>query len=296
LEFILNSKVTINIAIACFNRSAKTLSCLESLYSQVGKFKLNVFLFDDSSTDDTVKLVKSRYPDTHIINGSGNAFWGGGMRKAMEIALGKPHDFILMLNDDCQLDSHAIENALNAYGLSQAYWGNPDSIIAGALLDSRRKHITYSGFIRVGKIDPAKQIQIVNLAHSLTPCDTTNGNFVLVPRDLAKKLGPIDANFPHQLGDLDYGYRAKYLGARLFIMQTPVGICDRNPPRDASQIKGIMGRYKALNHPLNTPIWPWVIFNWRHSGVIAAILITLKLTARIVLTHRLYLLLLTRNR
>lgn len=50
------------------------------------------------------------FPAVHVINGDGNLYWSGGMRKAWDVAA-KTHDYdyYLWFNDDAVLYENALE-------------------------------------------------------------------------------------------------------------------------------------------------------------------------------------------
>lgn len=74
------------------------------------------------------------------------------------------------------------------------------AIIVAAIKAVEENKTTYSGHNKNGLITPNGNLQ---------PCDTFNGNCVLIPRYVFLKVGNLDWKFRHAIGDLDYGYRAK---------------------------------------------------------------------------------------
>ncbi len=70
----------IGIAIATYNSGGVIERCLQDLSNE----RFTVVLFDDASTDQTVKLARRVCPSVRILTGDGNAWWGGGTAKAVE--------------------------------------------------------------------------------------------------------------------------------------------------------------------------------------------------------------------
>ena len=72
--------------LTCHNRRDQTLRCLASLATakEVVSTRVDVdtFLVDDGCSDGTAAAVRSRFPDVHVIAGTGCLFWCGGMRLA----------------------------------------------------------------------------------------------------------------------------------------------------------------------------------------------------------------------
>lgn len=263
----MKAAIRIAVAMTCFNRRETTLRCLRSLLAQHdGQVEFVIYLVDDASTDGTAAAIRLEFPQVHVIAGTGRLFWGGGMHRALCEALRHPADFILWLNDDVALHPGAIALSLNAYRRTADT--NPHQIMAGATTDPETGAITYSGFRRSHSRDPSKLRRVDPDPERLLHCDTMNGNFVLMPRALAEHLGAIDPAFVHQLGDLDYGYRARAIGAGIRLLSFPVGTCAANPREMPFRKPGLnlLQRWRAIAGPLGLPLRPWSTFMWRHGG------------------------------
>lgn len=259
--------VRLAVALACFNRRDTTLRCLASLFAQqTPALQLAVHLLDDASTDGTADAVRERFPQVNIISGSGALFWGGGMHAAMQAAVRQPFDAVLLLNDDVALAPDSLAGLIDAWRAADEKSPGPN-IIIGATTDPAGG-ISYSGFARISRLNPFRLRRILPDPARLVPCDTMNGNCVLVPHLVVQRIGIIDPVFVHQLGDLDYGYRARAAGARLWVAPIPIGVCAANdrPRRWSRPGLAIHQRWQLLNSPLGLPIRPWVTFGWRHAG------------------------------
>ena len=90
---------------------------------------------------------------------------------------------------------------------------------------------SYAGQVRASRLMPWKLKCSTPDPVRPTPCDTINGNLVLIPRALAPRLGNIDPGFAHAFGDLDYGFRARKAGARLWVAPGFAGRCAPNVSR-----------------------------------------------------------------
>ena len=76
---------------------------------------IGTYVVDDGSEDGTSEAVLQTIPETHLIAGSGNLYWGGGMRLAFKEAMKDGWDFYLLLNDDVILKPSAIEILLATF-------------------------------------------------------------------------------------------------------------------------------------------------------------------------------------
>ena len=215
--------IALAVVLACFNRRNTTLKCLRSVYKSVPSgVELSIFLFDDASSDGTAAAVRDQYPDVRIVEGDGNQFWCGGMRAAMSEAEKIKYDFLLWLNDDVELTDNAIATLLASHDLAKKEHGGVNVII-GAIVDPMSGSLTYSGYRRTSRIHPAKLDKVQPDPNQLVRCDTMNGNCVLFPSQLVKRVREIDRAYIQTIGDVDYGYRCVEAGARLWLTATIVG-------------------------------------------------------------------------
>lgn len=255
-------KQSIAVLLTVHNRKAKTLECLQQLYAQLplDAYQVNVYLTDDGCTDGTPEAVRQQFPQVHIIHGDGNLFWNRGMYIAWQEAAKEDYDFYLWLNDDTLLLPNALKSLL---ANSQSKLNR--AIIVAANRANKEEKVTYSGHNKNGKITPNGSLQ---------PCNTFNGNCVLIPRYVYQKLGNLDWKFRHAIGDLDYGYRAKRAGIEMYVSSEYLGICDNNPklPAWARKEVPLLKRLKNLYSPLGyaEPI-PFFHYERKNFGLKTAI-------------------------
>lgn len=282
--------VKIAVLMTCYNRKDTTLQCLDRLFSQelpVG-ISIMVFLVDDGCTDGTGAAVKAAYPDIKVIQGSGNLFWCNGMRMAWEHAAKEDPDFYLWLNDDVELYPDAVARLFATHrevcGLKLNVCKTKDDarvdkllntkpetpncqppsvIIVGSCCDPKTGEHTYGGQRRPGK-HPAKLVP-VEPQDVPVECDTFEGNIVLVPRCVFKKIGSM-RSFKHTMGDIDYGYLTTVAGGCIYVAPGFVGLCEFNVKENLDRFAemDILFRLKMLKKRL--PPNDWFKFLWKHSG------------------------------
>lgn len=216
----------LRVAMACHNRVQVTIKCLTYLYAAVKEvdLELTVFLYDDASTDGTAEQVKKLFSDVVVVEGSGSAYWGGGMAVAEELCRrGRAQEtgFIMWLNDDVLLHNDSIKRACQT--------ANPMSrrIYVGTVRSSETGILSYGGYRKVGA-HPLAFHHIEPSSSEHLAIDAFNGNFVLVPFGVAHRLGGIDPNFRHLYADLDYGLRAARIGVPSALMPGIWGTCEPN--------------------------------------------------------------------
>jgi GT2 family glycosyltransferase len=203
-----------------------------------------------------------------IIDGNGSLYWGGGMRLAMQEAQNDSFDYMLWLNDDVVLVPDALKLLSKAIADVAEEFADKRFILVGPTKSSVTGQTTYSGYKRTSRWHPARYRRIEPVPGNLTECDTFNGNIVLVSSEAYKILGPIDSAFPHQIGDTDYGYRARNKGIRALLVGKHLGVCESNPPRARLRGNSFGERLKAISSPLEFPMVPWLVFLIRHGGAL----------------------------
>tara|TARA_R110002074_G_scaffold352155_1_gene523374 strand:- start:8087 stop:8848 length:762 start_codon:yes stop_codon:yes gene_type:complete len=235
----------------------------------------SVYLVDDGSEDGTGEAVRFEFPSVNVIQGDGSLFWGGGMRRAFSEAQKINYDFYIWLNDDVELDSTAITNVISNYERILAET-KILPIVVGATFDPDLGKTSYGG--RMSQILRPLNFKLIDPDETQSiPCDTMNGNFVLISREVAERGGNLDARFVQQLGDFDYGLRAKRAGISIWVAPGYVGRC-KATHRTAVWKDGRVSfsqRLKAVRAPLGLPPAEFFTFAWRHYhlvGLLFAIL------------------------
>lgn len=249
--------------LASHNRCSQTLRCLESYYAQDvdAEVELTATLVDGGSTDCTVQAVRERFAATRVIERGADLFWAGAMAIAERAAVADDPDYVLWLNDDVRLDRSALRRLLGV-----ATGAGNTAIAIGALRDPSTAEVTYSGVQRTG-FHPLR-MELITPRDVPMSVETFNGNVVLVPRAVRRKVGAMDGALVHSAADYDYGLRAIEVGVTNLLVPGTIGICDRDgveqPWRDGSI--SIRERVTLLFGPKGLPPRPRVRYLRRHGG------------------------------
>lgn len=262
-------KKTLAILMTCHNRRDATVRCLESVDRQhvPEDLETDVYLVDDGSTDGTGEVVRRRYPSVKVLHGDGQLFWNGGMRLVFGVAMEKGYDFYLWLNDDTVLYPHAVAEMVNTYQRLRAEMDS-EVIVVGSTSDPVTKKTTYGGIVSFGKLNRLKYRLLDPDPNRPLRCDSMNGNCVLIPAGVARRLGNLDRAYVHSMGDFDYGFRATRVGILIWTCPGYVGTCSTNPVsgswRDATLPFRL--RWKKTTGPKGLPVRSWWLLCRRHGG------------------------------
>ncbi|MBL8324583.1 MAG: glycosyltransferase family 2 protein [Rubrivivax sp.] len=254
--------------LTCFNRKALTLACLEALTCTAGRAgaELEVILVDDASPDGTAAAVRERFPWVAVIAGSGSLFWNRGMHQGFALALERPADFYLWLNDDTHLVPDALRSLL-AQAAALRHSHRSPVIVVGATAERDSGRVSYGGRVAGSRWRPFNYHLVHDPARPV-PCEAIEGNCVLIPHDAAMRVGNLDPVFEHAMGDTDYGLRARRLGVPAYVAAGVVGHCSPNPLGGSyfDTSLPLARRWKLIRGRKGLPVRSWLHFCRRHGG------------------------------
>jgi len=254
--------------ITCHNRREKTLGCLAALFScrLPASTDLTVIVVDDGSRDGTADAIAASFPQVRMLHGDGSLFWNGGMRRAFGAAMEEGFDDYLWLNDDTMLEADALERLYDCrLGLEAD--GEHAPLVVGATRDPHSGTLSYGGLVARDSASP-NYLVVLPVGTVAQRCRTLNGNCVLIPDAAARRLGNLDANFVHAIGDWDYGMRANAAGFHVWMAPGFVGSCERNPvvelpPAVARSVRARLRRVCSAKH---VPPRAWYVYVRRNYG------------------------------
>ena len=252
----------IAVLLTCHDRREATLRCLRSLAAQQVDAELTAVLVDADSRDGTAEAVSEQHPWVRVVPASAEVFWNAGMRLAWERAWEEEPAYFLWLNDDVVLDRDAVARLLGWAGRLEREEGRP-VILAGTTRDPETAEVTYGAVRRPQRWSPL-DFSVVAPGDRPRRAASMNGNCVLVPRDVAARVGTLDPAFVHRMGDFDYGLRASAAGFGVWAAPGTVGSCSRNPRVSRTVSEEI----ERLKGPKGLPPREWLVFSRRWAGTL----------------------------
>lgn len=256
------------VMLTCFNRKDKTEKCINTIIENSSDHELIFIVSDASSTDGTIEMLKNKKKniDIRIINCSNDTYYSKGMRKSIEYLFYnkdlKP-DYVLLVNDDVEFKKGFLNSIIDKSK-------NKNSIIVGATCNENGI-LSYGGIkylnknsIKYRKIDINENDEI---------CDTFNANCVLIPYVFMKKVGNIDINYNHGLGDFDYGLSFKRNNIKIFSSDNYVGICNNNSIKNTwnDSSLSMFTRITLKENIKGAPFRQWFYFLKKNFGILIAI-------------------------
>lgn len=276
-------KNTVCIMITCHNRKNKTIQCIKQVEIGNNDIDSNYVIVDDGSTDGTDVAIKEYLGEKlTYVKGTGNLYYSGGMRLAID-TVRKKHmqaDYYLLINDDVEFYANFITKMIEmCHG----------QIVVGAT-DDGNNNMTYGGVVSCKKYRPSLK-KVMSNNDQIVHCDTFNANCVLIPDYIFDRLDNIDMKYVHGFGDYDFGLEAKKNGEDIVVTHFFVGKCLKNSTAgswmDASI--SIMDRIKNKERPNGSPTYIWFYFTRKHFGFFSAVAVVVFQYFRIIFTSLEYL-------
>lgn len=180
-----SSRPYCSVCIANYNGESLLTDCLESIRAQPEASRIEILVHDDASGDDSVSLLRERYPDVTVLVSHANVGFCESNNRLVAHARG---EFILLLNNDAALFPDALATLFSAaqgdargdlWTLPQHDWTDDRVIDRGSLLDLT--------LFNVPNLDPARGY----VACAAAAC-------LWMPRALWVELG----GFPVRFGSL----------------------------------------------------------------------------------------------
>ena len=188
------------------------------------------------------------------------------MRVAFSEAMKRGFDAYLLLNDDTRLLPDAIGIMLRSENYAIKVTGSP-ALIVGSVVDPTTGQLTYGGRVSRGWRQP---LYYDFVPHQAAPvvCDTANANCLLIPSEIAIKIGNLDPVFAHGKADFDYGLRVGRAGYSVLVANAIVGDCSQNQPENKLRFKKmtLVQRWRYLMSPKQYPLFEWLVYTKRHAG------------------------------
>jgi GT2 family glycosyltransferase len=196
-----------------FNGRDVTLQTLESL-AQVDYRELEIIVVDNGSTDGSFAAVEEKFPGVCQVRKQVNEGVAAGMNVGVARALEGDCDYLLILNNDIEVDPQMIselvnvgesERSVGCVGPKTFYYGDRDRLwSAGGMLQFRESVTAERGMGEedLGQYDKVQEV------------DYVNGCAMLVKRSVMERVGLFDPTYFVGIEDADWCMRMKRRGYR----------------------------------------------------------------------------------
>lgn len=217
----------LSIIIVNYNVKYFLEQCLSSVYNSTGDFDLEVFVVDNASVDDSVAMVREKFPQVKVIANDDNVGFARANNQALKVAKG---DYLLLLNPDTLVEPNTFEQCIHFMQEHPDCGGLGVKMINGEgkfLKESKRGFPTpatsfykISGLIRL--FPHNKKIAAYYMGH--LPEDETNeieilpGAYIMLSRAAFEKVGYLDEDYFMYGEDIDFSWRIRLAGFKNYYL------------------------------------------------------------------------------
>jgi GT2 family glycosyltransferase len=224
------SVLLLSIVIVSYNACNFLEQCLFSVRKATAQLQCEVIVVDNASHDDTVNMIKTRFPEIRLIANNDNPGFAKANNQATLKASGK---YILFLNPDTIIPEDCLPECIRFMESNPLAGACGLRMIDGRgqyLPESKRGHPTpWASFTKItglstlfgssrifagyylGHLD-ARQVQVV---------DALAGAFMMVSRQVFDLTGGFDERFFMYAEDIDLSYRIRQLDYNNYYLPSP---------------------------------------------------------------------------
>ena len=216
---------SLSVIIVNYNVSRFLKLCLYSVNRALKTVDAEVFVVDNDSSDDSVEMVKSSFPEVKLIENSDNVGFAVANNQAIAKASGR---IVLLLNPDTIVPENTFVKLLNFYKEYPEAAGVGVKMIDGSgnyLPESKRGLPTpttsfykFSGLIKL--FPKSKKVAAYYVGH-ISPEETAKvpvlaGAFLAFPAEMLSHTEPLDESFFMYGEDIDFSYRLSKIGSNYY--------------------------------------------------------------------------------
>jgi len=223
--FDTSAKIPVTAIVVTYNSADNIIPCLKVLREELKSVGGDLIVFDNKSSDNTVRQVKQAFPDINLFESDKNLGFGEANNRAAEMAAGK---YLFLANPDMLLDLGALKKLLDAIadlpdaGAVVARMHNTD----GSFQPTCRNfpnfyNIFFSrGSVLNHKMLPAKASRTYTLGDfdKITEVPAVSAACMLIDKALFKKIGGFDRRFFLFMEDTDLSLRIFQAGKKVYFV------------------------------------------------------------------------------
>lgn len=215
-----NQTMKILVIIVTYNGTKWINRCFDSL--RASSVPVTTYVVDNKSTDETVALIKSQYPEVILHENTKNLGFGGANNIGMIYALMHDYDYVYLLNQDAWLMPDTLEKLIDihrenpCYGVLSPMQTNAEM----TRLDPNFANITANNSSLIsdyvfGSLKSVYHIPFVMAAHWL------------ISRECLQRVGLFSPVFFHYGEDDNYLQRVHYFGLKVGLVPEAQAVHDR---------------------------------------------------------------------
>ena len=212
----------ISIVIVSYNVRRYLDQCLESVQKALEGIEAEIFVVDNDSKDDTLKVLPDKYPWVTFIANDENVGFARANNQAIRQSTGQ---YVLLLNPDTTVGEHTLREALSFMD------SHPNAGGAGVMMHNEdgtrapesRRAIPTPWVSAMKMLGFTRRYYMSDLPWD-EPCqiEVISGAFCLLRKTALDKTGLLDENFFMYGEDIDLSYRLLKGGYENWYLPLPI--------------------------------------------------------------------------
>lgn len=241
-------RVLVSIIIVNWNARENLQECLSALF-KISYKNYEVILVDNGSKDDSVKFVKSNYPDIKIVESGKNLGFAGGNNLGFKQARGK---YVLFLNNDTIVTKDFLEKLVDFMekrkdvGIVQPkiLFHRPDTTLHHKI-NSIGSFLLSSGFLY--HLDYGKKNKEIKDSYEIF---SAYGACFLARNALLQKIGLFDDRYFAYFEETDLSHRVWLSGLKVMIL--PETLIYHKGAKTAQKLPSAFIQYHSFKNRIYT--------------------------------------------
>tara|TARA_B100000900_G_scaffold406264_1_gene417048 strand:+ start:1158 stop:2360 length:1203 start_codon:yes stop_codon:yes gene_type:complete len=211
--------IDLSVIIVSYNVEHFLHLCLESVYAAINNINAEIIVIDNASADNSVEMMRQKFPSTRVISNVDNLGFGKANNKAAKLAKGR---YVCILNPDTIVSQKTFEEFIQFHDENPTIGISGPQMIDGTgqfLLESKRGLPTIKAavFKSLGLFRFSSRFfgQYYNLSlpqNQNGKTDVLVGAFMFMRKRLYDQLEGFDENFFMYGEDIDISHRSLKLG------------------------------------------------------------------------------------
>jgi hypothetical protein len=248
------STSSVAVVVPNWNGKDEIPACLDSLQKQ--SVKAEIIVVENGSTDGSVELISSLYPDVTLLKQPKNLGFAGGVNVGIRYALQKGYTYVALFNNDAVADKDWLGQLVSVLGKN-----DNAGIATCKFMDIEKKHLDSTGDIYTtwGLPYPRGRGEKVSAEYDKeVEIFGASGGASLYRGEMLQHIGLFDEKFFAYYEDVDISYRAQLAGWK--VLYVPKAIAYHQIGATSGKVKGFT-TYQTMK---NLPMLFWKNTPWRY--------------------------------
>lgn len=212
----------LSIVIVSYNVRRYLNQCLESVRAASEGLDTEVFVVDNASTDDTLTVLPSRFPEVHFIANEDNLGFSCANNQAIRVS---HSPYVLLLNPDTRIEKNTLKDALCFMDAHPKAGGVGVMMLDenGLRAPESRRAIPTPWVSAMKMLGFPKRYYMSHLPWD-APCqiEVISGAFCLLRKEALDQVGLLDEDFFMYGEDIDLSYRLLKGGWENWYLPLPI--------------------------------------------------------------------------